>query len=239
MKKHFYLTLDTETCGGFGNPLVYDIGFTIHDRKGNIYERFSYVVREIFFGEWKKMKTAYYAEKIPLYYEGLANGEFIAESFWKIRKHMLSLMKEYKVKAVIAYNAGFDINALNCTAKHLTKFDKENQTFFKEDTVIWDSWHMACQTVLKNKNFFKNAVENQWTSDCGNVKTSAEIAYRHLVKDMNFEESHTALADALIETLIFSKCIETHKKMNRNIVHFPWKIPQPDFKAYCERYAYA
>ena len=237
MKKHYYITLDTETCGGFGNSLVYDIGFTVHDRKGNIYEKFSYLVREIFFGGPRLMKSAYYADKIPMYYEGLAKGDFIAESFWKIRKKMLSVMKEYKVKAVLAYNAGFDVNALNNTLRHLTKFDKENQTFFKENTVIWDSWHMACQTVLKRNKFFKDAVENKWTSNCGNVKTSAEVAFRHLVKEFEFEEAHTALADAMIETLIFAKCIETHKKMDRNIVHFPWKIPQSDFKAYCEKIA--
>lgn len=50
MKKHYYMTLDTETCNGFANPLVYDIGFTIHDRKGNIYEKFSFVVRNFLWG---------------------------------------------------------------------------------------------------------------------------------------------------------------------------------------------
>ena len=33
MNKHFYLTLDTETCGSLKQPLVYDIGFTIHDKE--------------------------------------------------------------------------------------------------------------------------------------------------------------------------------------------------------------
>ena len=38
-RKNYYLTLDTETCGNFGEPLVYDIGYTIHDKKGVIYEK--------------------------------------------------------------------------------------------------------------------------------------------------------------------------------------------------------
>lgn len=236
MKKHYYLTLDTETCNGFANPLAYDIGFTIHDRKGNIYEKFSFVVREIFFGEWKKMRTAYYADKIPSYYKGLSEGKFVAKSFWEIRRLIFSLMKKYKVKAVIAYNAGFDMNALNSTARYLTKFDKENQTFFKDNTVVWDSWHMACQTILLNKPFFKDAVEHLWISESGNVQTSAEIAFRHIMKDTDFIESHTALEDAIIETAIFAKCVATHKKMNRGIIASPWRIPQPDFKEYYENH---
>lgn len=233
MQKHYYMTLDTETCGGFDQPLVYDIGFTIHDRVGNIYEKGSYVVREIFFGEWRKMKTAYYADKIPSYYDGIKDGTFEVASFWAIRKTILNLIKEYKVKAVIAYNAGFDTNALNTTMNYLSKFE-EQQVYFSKKVQIWDSWHMACQTVLNRKSYFKDALENHWISEAGNCKTSAEMTYRHLTKELDFIESHTALSDAEIETLIFARCVATKKKMDRKIIAMPWQIPQPGFKAYCE-----
>ncbi len=228
-RKNYYLTLDTETCGNLGNPLVYDIGFTIHDKKGNIYESRSYVVREIFYGEWKKMRTAYYAEKIPAYKEGIKTGKWIVKSFWEIRKEIFSLMREYNVKAVVAYNAGFDTRALNSTLNYLSKFD-EKQTFFNEKTVIWCSWGMSCQTILKQKTFFKLAIRESWVSDAGNVKTSAEIAHRYINRDFSFEEAHTALEDALIETKIFAKCFACHKHMDKIILAMPWRIPQTDFK---------
>ena len=228
-RKNYYLTLDTETCGNLGNPLVYDIGFTIHDKKGNIYESRSYVVREIFYGEWKKMRTAYYAEKIPAYKEGIKTGKWIVKSFWEIRKEIFSLMREYNVKAVVAYNAGFDTRALNSTLNYLSKFD-EKQTFFNEKTVIWCSWGMSCQTILKQKTFFKLAIREAWVSDAGNVKTSAEIAHRYINRDFSFEEAHTALEDALIETKIFAKCFACHKHMDKIILAMPWRIPQTDFK---------
>ena len=230
-KKHFYITLDTETCGSLGKPLVYDLGYTIHDRYGNIYEQRSYVVREIFYGEWKKMKSAYYAEKLPQYKEGIKSGKWNVASFWAIRKELFNLMKDYNIKAIIAYNAGFDRRALNCTLNYLSKFDKE-QTFFNKNVKIWDTWHMACQTLLKQKKFFKNALVHEWVSEAGNVKTSAEITYRHVNEIPDFVEAHTALEDALIETAIFAKCVKTHKKMNREIIAHPWQIPQPDFKEY-------
>lgn len=228
-RKNYYLTLDTETCGSLGSPLVYDIGFTIHDKKGNIYESRSYVIREIFYGEWKKMKTAYYAEKIPSYKEGIKTGKWIVKSFWEIRKEIFSLMKEYNVKAVVAYNAGFDTRALNSTLNYLSKFD-EKQTFFNEKTVIWCSWGMSCQTIFKQKTFFKLANREAWVSDAGNVKTSAEIAHRYINRDFSFEEAHTALEDALIETKIFAKCFACHKHMDKIILAMPWRIPQTDFK---------
>lgn len=230
-RKNYYLTLDTETCGDFGTPLVYDIGFTVHDKRGNIYETRSYVVKEIFYGEWRKMKTAFYANKIPSYKTGLKTGKWVAKSFWEIRKEIFALMKEYHVKAIVAYNASFDTRALNATINHLSKFD-EKQTFFNEKTEIWCSWGMSCQTIFKQRTFFKIANNESWVSEAGNVKTSAEIAHRYINKDFNFEEAHTALEDALIETAIFAKCFAQHKRMDKNILPMPWRIPQPDFKMY-------
>lgn len=228
-RKNYYITIDTETCGSLGKPLVYDIGFTIHDKKGNIYESRSYVVSEIFYKEYKKMKTAYYADKIPEYKQGIKEGKWIVKSFWYIRKEIYSLMKTYNIKAVVAYNAGFDTRALNCTLNYLSKFDDE-QTFFNEKTAIWCSWGMSCETIFKQKTFLRLAKQENWVSNAGNVKTSAEIAYRYINRKFEFEEAHTALEDAIIETAIFSKCISTHKKMTKTIINMPWRIPQDDFK---------
>lgn len=228
-RRNYYITIDTETCGNLGEPLVYDIGFTIHDKKGNIYESRSYVVSEIFYKEYKKMKTAYYAEKIPEYKRGIKEGKWTVKSFWYIRKEIYSLMKAYNIKAVVAYNAGFDTKALNCTLNYLSKFDDE-QTFFNEKTAIWCSWGMSCETIFKQKTFLRLAKQKNWVSDAGNVKTSAEIAYRYINRKFEFEEAHTALEDAIIETAIFSKCVSTHKKMTKTIINMPWRIPQDDFK---------
>ena len=236
MKKHIYITLDTETCGSLGNPLVYDIGYTVHDREGNIYEKRSYVIREIFYGEREKMRTAYYADKLPQYRKGVKSGKWNVASFWSIRKELFSLMKDYKVKAIIAYNAGFDVRALNSTLNYLTKFKEKEQTFFNKNTTIWCSWGMSCQTLLKQKNYFKDAIKHNWISDAGNVQTSAETAFRYINKDSSFEESHTALEDAIIETAIFAKCIKTKKKMDREILTMPWRIPQPEFKEYYKNF---
>ena len=46
--KNYYLTIDTETANGLNDPFVYDIGGAIHDKKGNVYETFSFVIYDIF-----------------------------------------------------------------------------------------------------------------------------------------------------------------------------------------------
>ena len=58
------------------------------------------------------------------------------------------------------------------------------------------------------------------------LKRSAEVVYRYLIKDEQFIESHTGLADVLIEVQIMAKCFAQHKKMSRNVNRACWRIPQ-------------
>ena len=72
-RKKYYIMLDTETCPldkdfeGVTpfNMFVYDLGFAVVDKRGNVYESYSFVVKDIFFAEAELMKSAYYANKIP------------------------------------------------------------------------------------------------------------------------------------------------------------------------------
>lgn len=229
-RKHLYMTIDTETCGDFRKPLVYDLGVAIHDRHGNIVESHSWVIREVFYGRPRKMKTAYYAEKLPLYHEGIKTKTWEVVSLFKARAEMLKMLSKYNIKAVIAYNAAFDRKALNCTMAEFSKFGTDH--FFPDSVVFWDSWGMACETILQHKAYYKKAYAGMWISDCGNCKTSAEMAYRYISKNNEFIEQHTALADVLIEVEIFAKVMRQKKKTKREIFGNPWKLPQPGFYHY-------
>ena len=57
-RKNYYLVLDVEGVGECSNALTYDLGFAIADKKGNIYEKHSYVIREIFEGQKELMKSS-------------------------------------------------------------------------------------------------------------------------------------------------------------------------------------
>ena len=122
MKKKYYLVLDTETatlpfandiCGtakekqtiAIAKPLVYDIGWVVVDRAGNIAKRVNYLVQETFFVP-NVFNTAYYKEKRPIYMDLLARGEISAKCWNDIIMEL-----EYDLSGcdlVTAYNACFD-----------------------------------------------------------------------------------------------------------------------------------
>lgn len=233
-RKNYYLVLDVETANSVNEPLVYDIGFAICDKKGNKYVAESYAVADIFFdekkiyGNYELMDTAYYAEKLPRYYEGMKTGEWKVAPFMVIRKRILELMKEWDVKAVCAYNASFDMGALNTTLRYLTK--SRMRYFFPYGTEVMCIWHMACQTLAKQRTFDRVAYRENWESEKGNVQTSAEVMWRYLTLKYDFEESHTGLADVEIECMIMAKCFRQHKPMKTNINRACWRIPQAQYK---------
>jgi hypothetical protein len=49
------------------------------------------------------------------------------------------------------------------------------------------------------------------------VKLTAEIIYRFLTNDLDFVESHTALEDVEIETLIFAECMKKASKIEKEL----------------------
>lgn len=60
MKKNIYCTIDTETIGGAVNPTgTYNYGGIIHDKQGNVYATFSFLIME----HYDKIRNDDYAKK--------------------------------------------------------------------------------------------------------------------------------------------------------------------------------
>ena len=59
--------------------------------------------------------------------------------------------------------------------------------------------------------------ENGYTMKNGSPRMTAEILYRYLSGNNDFEEEHTALADVLIEKEIFKACIERNPNCSKNV----------------------
>ena len=224
IRKHFYLVLDIETANITEDALAYDVGIAIIDRFGNVYIKFSFVCYDIFELEKELMTSAYYAHKIPEYYEGIARGERTVTTLYEIRKVIHNLCKEYQVKAIMAYNAYFDMTGLNKTQRYVTK--SKYRYFLPYGIPVHCIWHMACQTICSQKKYYNFCVENGFVSNSGNIKTSAECVYAFLTKNPDFEEEHKGLEDVLIEAEIFAECVKKKKKMERKINRACWRIPQ-------------
>lgn len=223
-KKEMYLVIDTETANTIEQPLPYDIGYAICDRYGNIVVERSFIVAEIFLDHKEMMKSAYFAEKIPHYWEDIKNGTREIKSIFNIRKQIKADMKEWNVKKVGAYNMGFDKRALNNVIRYCSK--SLIRWFFPFGTEYFCIWHMACQVVLNSTSYIKFALQNSFVSEKDNILTSAEVCYRFLTKQVDFVESHTGLEDVRIEVEIMAKCFSTHKKMDKKINSVCWRLPQ-------------
>ena len=213
-KKNYYLMLDTETAGGLDFPLTYDVGLAVIDKKGNIYKSYSLVIAEIFFGEQEKMKSAYYANKIPMYRMHIYHGQKTVTSFWSMKRLIEKLISKYDIKAVIAHNASFDVKALNSTISYLT--DYSETLFFNSDVNIWCTLAMARDTICKQSTYKAWCKANGYVKKNGGVRATAEILYRYISGNNEFVEHHTGLQDVLIEKEIFVKCLNQHKKMRKN-----------------------
>lgn len=225
-RKKYIIILDVETTnnqigvkGAPNDGLVYDLGFTVADKQGNVYAKRSFAIKEIF--DWKElMDTAYYKNKLPKYYEKIRRGEMKKVSIWEARKSIKSAMEYFNITEVYAFNANFDYTTLNNTVRFLS--GSACRWFFKYGTKICDIWHIACQTLGLQKTFQWENVRNA----NGNLITNAERMYAYLSQDFDFEEEHTGLADALIETQILARCFKTHKSIDKSINRACWRIPQ-------------
>ena len=224
-RKKYLMVLDVETTnnimikGAPNDGLVYDIGFTITDKKGNIYEKQSFAVKEIF--DWTElMSTAYYKNKLPKYFERLKNQQMEKVTIWEARKRIKKAIEVFGIEEVYSYNAHFDYTTLNNTVRYLS--GSACRWFLPYGIKVCDIWHIACQVLGTQKTFQWENVRNA----NNNLITNAERMFAYLSQNEFFEEEHTGLADAIVETEILARCLKSHKKINKNINRACWRIPQ-------------
>lgn len=220
---NYRIVLDTETCPvdkelnevSPQNMWVYDCGWAVVDKRGNIYRTRSFVNADIFLEEKSLMKSAYYADKIPNYWKDIKEGNRILTSFYNIRKTLLEDMQEFNVTEIYAHNMRFDYGTLNNTERWLTK--SKYRYFFPYGTEICDTLKMS-RDVLKTMPTYKRfCEENGYMTKNNQPRYTAEIIYRFITRDLEFSESHTGLEDVMIEKEILAYCFKQHKKMNRKL----------------------
>ena len=219
----YKIVLDTETCPvdkeskivSPQNMWVYDCGWAVVDKRGKVYKTRSFVNADIFLNEKDLMKSAYYAKKIPMYWEQIKSGERILTSFYNIRKALLEDIKEFEVTEVFAHNMRFDYGTLNNTQRWLTK--SKYRYFFPKNVEICDTLKMARDVIAKMPTYKRFCEQNGYVTKNNQLRLTAEIIYRFITKNNNFVEKHTGLEDVMIEKEILAYCYKQHKKMNKKL----------------------
>lgn len=209
-----YLLIDTETANGFDEPLVYDYGGIVVNNKGEILEKFSFVISDIFYYRRDLMLTCYYSNKIPNYEKDLFNGKRRTATFAQIYNYTNYILQKYNIKSVLAYNMRFDQRALNSTIQYVTNGNKKY--FFPYELDKRCIMCMAQDTICKQKTYKNFCLNNGYITKTGKLKSTAEIVYRYISFNNSFIEEHTGLADVLIENQIWQKVKRQHKKMRQH-----------------------
>ena len=224
-RRNYIIVMDTETCpldkdyNGVTpfNMFVYDIGWAVVDKHGNVYETKSYVNKDIFYGEKDLMNSSYYANKLPQYFEDIENGSRVVASWFEIRKDLVETMKRYETNIVCAHNARFDDGATKNTQRWLTK--SKYRYFLPYGTEVWDTMKMSLDVIASMPTYKAFCEENGYMTrhKTPRPQVKAEVIYRFVTGDNDFIESHTGLEDVLIEKEILAYCYRKHKKMRKKL----------------------
>lgn len=210
-----FIVVDVESTNSLDDPLTYDIGFAVVDNFGTVYEQYSYVVADIFLDK-ELMKSAYFADKIPQYWKDIKEGKRELKTFFNIRKKFKEVCEKNYIWCVLAHNARFDYRALNLTARFLT--GSKVKYFFPYGIEIWDTLKMSREVLKEIDDYGEYCYTNNYLTKNLCKRYTAEIIYRWLTGNNDFEESHTGLEDTLIEKEIFKFCM----KMNPEIDGILW-----------------
>ena len=210
-----FLVVDTETCNSIDDPFCYDVGFAVVDGTGKVYETHSYVVADIFLDN-ELMSFAYFAEKIPQYWEDIKNGKRILRRFKTIKAILRDVVAQYGIRYVVAHNASFDYRSLNYTQRLLTS--SKYRYFLPWSVEVWDTLKMARECLGKDEAYKQFCIDNGFVygnEEKPKCRFTAEIIHRFLTGNLDFVEEHTGLEDVLIEKDILAFCfangVETGK----------------------------
>ena len=157
-----------------------------------------------------KMATAYYADKIPQYEQELASGLRKMVKWSTAVRIIRQLIKKYTIRAIIAHNTRFDVNAINNTNNAV---ETPYKYVFPYGIEKWCTLRMAQQTFAKSKKYIKYCEDFGYLTKNGRPRLTAEILYRYITGDELFNEAHTALQDVYCELIILLAEFAFHKKM--------------------------
>lgn len=208
--KQNFLIIDTETTKkGHNMPYqsVFDIGWTITNRKGEILCQRSYIVGEFKYQALTKKRAFLIDENVvdgKIYFTKLLQKKMIVINWQYIIAQLNKDCNKHGVEFVGAYNLGFDMNVINKTHFFLTG---KELNFFERYFLV-DLYHVSAYTVLNTDMYKKFATENNLISEKGNFKTGAEATFRYLF-NKEYVEEHTALQDSEDESKILHYLLDS------------------------------
>jgi len=200
-----FMMIDTETTNSLDDPIVYDVGYEIFDENGATIEKASMTNKDIFLDK-EFMSTAYYAEKIPNYWKEIWAKKRELLSWREIKWRVFDACKRNDCEIVAAHNARFDRLALNLTQRYITT--SKHRFFLPYGTTWWCSLRMVKEILKENEEYKKFCKYYNFMTANNQPRYTAEIVYKFLTGDVDFEEVHQGIDDVEIEKEIFLWCLK-------------------------------
>lgn len=236
-------------------PLIYDLGWTIVDNKGRVYAKKNYLITEIFFvpavfnTAYYKAKRPLYMEKlakgeIQQACWNVAIHELIEDLEAVEAVGAYNAMFDYKKALPFTdlyisklysndYDKWLNIQHRICnniaktgSSKSNPEFDSMNFSLRGEKYPMFDLWGLTCKHILNCDEYKQMCVDNAWETASGlYFPTNAEKAFAFVSSQLEFEEAHTAIEDAEIESALFAIIYRRTKgNFEMGIEYFPFKI---------------
>jgi hypothetical protein len=209
MAKSIIMVLDTETCGNFDKGFVYDLGYVICDKKGNVLAENNWLVREIFTSASEMMGAFFAAKFFTHYAQALQDGAIRLTSWAEITEAINRDIDLYQVNMLTAYNLQFDLTVMRNTQKRLGTKSRMLKRRIRKFCLL----KFAKQTRLNGPLYKKWAFDNGYVTPTGLAQVKAEIAYRYISGQWDYKEPHTALGDARMEAEMLAACFRSKRKI--------------------------
>ena len=205
------LMIDCETTNDIDCPFVYDVGYQIFTLADGVLCERSFVNADVFCDK-ELMASAFFADKIPMYWEDIKSGKRTLKVWRNIKRILAEDCKKFGVVYACAHNAAFDNRALNTTQRYQTT---SKYRYFLPFGLEWLDTLKMSRTILKdNVDYGAFCYEHDFLTSRGCRRYTAEIIYRWLTGATDFVESHTGLEDVDIERQIFEFCLSVDPEID-------------------------
>ena len=205
------LMIDTETTNDLDCPIVYDVGYQIFSLAEGILCEKSFVNADVFL-DTDLMTSAFFADKIPQYWEDIKAGKRILRKWSNIKRELTQDCRLANVKIACAHNAAFDNRSLNTTQRYITT--SKNRYFLPYGVEWWDTLKMARKILREDESYTTFCWDNEYLTKNMCIRYTAEIIFKWLSQNPSFEESHTGLEDVDIERQIFEHLIRANPEID-------------------------
>ena len=208
-RKTYYCIIDTEGFSVDGlkcSPCVgsiYDFGFAIIDKKGRIYHKKGFLIKETLFNrDWN---APHYAKKREVY-----NVDYVKAEWAAIKWYLQSYCTLYNVRVFISHNSNYDIKAIDATAAAIGE-----TSLLPSNIEFWNSIAM-CSSVISQVQYRRYCTDNNYLYH-NTPRRTLEILSK-FKQGKNYIQTHTALCDVLDLIQILQWIFAQHKKIKKGMI---------------------